>query len=81
VTRPARIASVAFHPLADKLGIVRVTTERSPARLAALVARVAEGKLAVSVERGYRLGEAAEAHRRMETGHVRGKIVFQLGPE
>jgi len=35
-----------------------------------------EGKLRVVIQRAYPLAEAAEAHRAMETGHVRGKIVL-----
>jgi len=32
----------------------------------------------VSIQATYRLEQASEAHRTMETGHVRGKIAFVL---
>jgi enoyl reductase len=74
----SRIATVAFQPLADKLGVVRVSTERSAARLAELTKLYAEDRLRVSIQQTYRLEEAADAHRAMETGHVRGKLVFVI---
>jgi NADPH:quinone reductase-like Zn-dependent oxidoreductase len=36
----------------------------------------AEGKLRISIQQTYRLEEAADAHRLVEGGHVRGKIAF-----
>jgi enoyl reductase len=72
----ARVGTVAFQPLADKLGIARIGTDRSAARLGELTRLHAAGALRVHVEATYGLEQAAEAHRRMETGHVRGKIAF-----
>jgi enoyl reductase len=72
----SRIGTVAFQPLADQLRIARITTERSAARLRELTQLHSRGALRVSIQAVYRLEEAAEAHRVMETGHVRGKIVF-----
>jgi enoyl reductase len=74
----ARVGTVAFQPLADQLGIARITTERSAARLAELTRLHAAGQLRVSIQGTYRLDQAAEAHRVMETGHVRGKLAFVL---
>lgn len=74
----ARVGTVAFQPLADQLGIVRISTERSAARLAELTRLHTAGQLRVSVQGTYRLDQAADAHRVMETGHVRGKIAFVL---
>jgi enoyl reductase len=71
-----RLGTIAFHPLADTLGIRRISSERSAARLAELVMLHTEGKLRVPVQRTYTLAEAPEAHREMEGGHVRGKLVF-----
>jgi enoyl reductase len=76
VHEKSRVATVAFQPLADKLGIARVTTERSSARLSELTQLYANGKLGVSIQTTYRFEQAADAHRAMETGHVRGKIAF-----
>jgi enoyl reductase len=71
-----RIGSIAFQPLAAKLGIAHLSTERSASRLCALTKLYAEGKLRITVQRTYRLEEAADAHRMVEGGHVRGKIAF-----
>jgi enoyl reductase len=71
-----RIGTVAFQPAADELGIRRISTERSATQLAELTKLYAEGKLRVVIQHAYPLAEAAEAHRVMETGHVRGKIVL-----
>lgn len=78
VAQPGRIGTLAFHPLAAQFGIARLSTERSIARLAALVIHYTEGALKVEIERAYPLTDAAAAHHRMETRHVRGKIVFQI---
>ena len=74
----ARVGTVAFQPLADKLGIARISTERSRARLGELVRLYSEKQLRISLQATYRLEEAREAHRAMEAGHVRGKIAFVL---
>lgn len=74
----ARVGTVAFQPLADKLGIARISTERSATRLGELTRLCAAGKMRVPIQATYRLEQASEAHRTMETGHVRGKIAFVL---
>jgi enoyl reductase len=71
-----RIGTVAFQPLAEKLGVARLSTERSASRLGTLTKLYAEGKLRISIQQTYRLEEAADAHRLVEAGHVRGKIAF-----
>jgi enoyl reductase len=73
---PARIGTVAFQPAADQLGVRRLSTDRSVAQLAALTALHTAGRLRVSIHHAYPLAEAAEAHRTVETGHVRGKVVL-----
>lgn len=45
-------------------------------RLSELADLYATGRLRVSIQRAYPLTEAAEAHRAIETGHVRGKLVL-----
>jgi NADPH:quinone reductase-like Zn-dependent oxidoreductase len=45
--------------------------------LDALVALVEKGRLQVDIERVFPLNETADAHRLLETGHVRGKIVLK----
>ncbi|WP_417615871.1 NADP-dependent oxidoreductase [Oceanisphaera sp.] len=46
-------------------------------QLASLVRAVAEQRLRVEVSRVYPLAEGADAHRQIETGHTRGKILLQ----
>ncbi|MFH8381862.1 zinc-binding dehydrogenase [Kitasatospora sp. NPDC018058] len=54
-------------------------SRRSPQRLAELAALVADGKLTVHIRKTLPLAQAAEAHRELETGHGRGKIVLIVG--
>lgn len=46
-------------------------------QLASLVTAVAERRLRVEVSQIYSLAEGADAHRQIETGHTRGKILLQ----
>lgn len=46
-------------------------------QLEQLVQAVAEGRLKVDVSQVYPLAEGAAAHRQIETGHTRGKILLQ----
>ena len=71
-----RVGTITYQPLAKQLEIRRLSTERSVARLTALVRQSSEGCLRVVLQQQYPLGDATEAHRVMETGHVRGKIVL-----
>lgn len=71
-----RIGTTAFQSAAAELGIRRLSTERSAARLRALTDLYATGRLRIVVRHAYALAEAAEAHRQMETGHGYGKIVL-----
>ncbi|SDM37833.1 NADP-dependent oxidoreductase [Nonomuraea jiangxiensis] len=60
----------------QRLGVRRVGTDRSVARLAALTSLYEKGSLIVPIWRQYPLDEAPAAHREIETGHVRGKIAL-----
>lgn len=71
-----RIGTVAFQPAADQLGVRRLSTDRSAAQLSELTALYTAGQLHVSIHHAYPLAEAADAHRAIETGHVRGKVVL-----
>lgn len=71
-----RIGTTAFQPAARELGVQQLSTERSTSRLAELVDLWNEGKLRVDIQRTYPFSEAADAHRAIETGHVRGKLVL-----
>ncbi len=39
---------------------------------------IESGQLTPAVDRTYALGEAAEARRYLEAGHVRGKVVITI---
>ena len=58
---------------------VRLVTRRpSGARLAELAARVEEGAVRPVIDRVFSLEETAEAHRYLETGRARGKVVLNV---
>ncbi|MFC6020175.1 NADP-dependent oxidoreductase [Plantactinospora solaniradicis] len=76
VGSPERVGTVAFQPAAAELGIRRLSTERSAEQLRELTGLYAAGALRVTIDRAYPLAEAASAHRAIETGHARGKIVL-----
>ncbi|WP_018504134.1 NADP-dependent oxidoreductase [Parafrankia discariae] len=76
-----RILTLVEHGRAGELGI-RVTPHlRSAARLAELADLQARGALRVHVRRVVPLADAAEAHRELETGHGRGKVVLAVGTD
>jgi enoyl reductase len=72
----SRVATVAFHPLAQRLEIQQITTSRSLDRLKELIRLYEQGFLSIEIARTFSLGEAKQAHALIETGHVRGKIVI-----
>ena len=49
-------------------------------RLTAIAERLADGRLDIEVATVLPLAEAAQAHRLLEAGHVRGKIVLAVTP-
>lgn len=77
----ARIASIAAFARGPELGIAVLTGAeggqaiRDAAR-PELIKLAAAGQLKVSVDRVFPLEQAAEAHRYLQTGHARGKVVL-----
>ncbi len=77
----SRIATIAGFGRAAELGIAALTGAdggqaiRDAAR-PELLALARDGKLEVIVDRAFPLDEAAEAHRYLQTGHARGKVVL-----
>ncbi|MFI5592663.1 NADP-dependent oxidoreductase [Amycolatopsis sp. NPDC051758] len=71
-----RILTLVDHGRAAELGVLVSKSGRSAARLAELAALYAKGDLRFHVRRVYPYAEAAAAHREIETGHGRGKIVL-----
>jgi enoyl reductase len=76
VTDLSRVGAVAFNPAAERLGVRRLSTERSSQQLAQLTELYSAAKLQIVIQQSYPLEDAAAAHREVETGHVRGKIVL-----
>jgi enoyl reductase len=74
-----RAGTIAGHGMAEQFGIRELGTERSAERLAALVDLYTRGLLRVHVHAAYPLTDAAAAHREVESGHVRGKVVLTTG--
>ncbi|GAA5079421.1 NADPH:quinone reductase-like Zn-dependent oxidoreductase [Thermocatellispora tengchongensis] len=73
-----RIVTIVEHAKAPELGIRIVTGERSAARLAEYARLYAAGELRFLLRAAYPLDRAADAHRDMERGHGRGKIVITV---
>jgi len=74
-----RILTLVEHAKAAELGVRVVQGVRSAERLGRYAALYAEGRLKFPIRRTYRLEEAADAHREIETGHGRGKIAILVG--
>ncbi|RIX29953.1 NADP-dependent oxidoreductase [Amnibacterium setariae] len=53
-----------------------VAVDPDPAGLAGLIALIEAGKLHVQVEETFPFSRVADAHRRLESGHVLGKLVL-----
>ncbi|GAA2625752.1 NADP-dependent oxidoreductase [Dactylosporangium fulvum] len=73
-----RIITLVEHARIEELGLGSIQGQRSAAALAELIGLYAAGRTAWHVRRVYPLAEAAEAHREIETGHGRGKIVLAV---
>jgi NADPH:quinone reductase-like Zn-dependent oxidoreductase len=77
----SRIATIAGFAKAPELGIAVLTEAdggqaiRDGAR-PQLIDLAARGQLEVTIDRTFPLEEAAEAHRYLQTGHARGKVVL-----
>jgi NADPH:quinone reductase-like Zn-dependent oxidoreductase len=73
----ARISSLG-DPRGKELGLRAVDGVRDGKRLAKLLTLSAEGRLAATVRRIFPLHDIVEAHRELESGHGRGKIVVTI---
>jgi NADPH:quinone reductase-like Zn-dependent oxidoreductase len=73
-----RILTLVEHEQAEKLGIRLTPHLRSAARLAELVDLHRRGELRIHVRKTFPLADAADAHREVETGHGRGKVVLTI---
>jgi NADPH:quinone reductase-like Zn-dependent oxidoreductase len=75
-----RILTLVDHERAASLGVRVVEGVRSASRLASLADLYAKGELRVHVRSTYPLERAPDAHRELEKGHGRGKIVLLVAP-
>ncbi|NGO66880.1 NADP-dependent oxidoreductase [Streptomyces boncukensis] len=74
----SRIATLVDHEAAAELGVIGVRGRRSLDHLRELAGLYAEGRLRITVRARYPLEQIAQAHRDVETGHGRGKVVVVL---
>lgn len=74
----SRIGTIVAYDLADQLGVRWIRSNRSSSRLAELVDLYSQGKLDIHIRQTFPLNQAAEAHREIETGHGRGKVVLMV---
>ncbi|RKN51341.1 NADP-dependent oxidoreductase [Micromonospora endolithica] len=78
LARPARLISTADPEHVARVGGSYLFVKPSTADLGVLAGLVDAGRLAVQVRRSFPLAEAADAHRLVEAGHVRGKVVLEV---
>ncbi len=75
---PARIGTLVDFEDVQRLGVQAIRSQRSRERLQALVDLHDAGQLRVHVRDIYPLAYAAVAHRDVENGHGRGKVVLMV---
>ncbi|GIP36633.1 NADP-dependent oxidoreductase [Paenibacillus sp. J2TS4] len=73
-----RIGSIVAFDLSEELGTIPIRSKRSVSRLSELTKMYEQGLLRVVISQTFPLHQAADAHRAVETGHVRGKIVLTV---
>jgi len=75
---PSRIDTIANFEAVEKYGVKGEGSAAgaSAGVLAALAWLVAAGELEIPIEAAYPLDQVQDAYRRLERGHVRGKIVL-----
>lgn len=71
-----RISTIADPAAAAALGVRFLQTRRSREQLLELLALYRAGQLQVRIWKAFPMTDAAHAHREVETGHVRGKVVL-----
>ncbi|MGW4898559.1 NADP-dependent oxidoreductase [Kitasatospora sp. NPDC004240] len=76
VADPRRIGTIVDPAAAERVGARWLRSDRTAARLGELVELWEAGRLRLEVAGAFPLERAADAHRLVETGHVRGKVVL-----
>lgn len=74
----ARIVTLVRPPLAKQYGITMTFGTRAAETVAQVVGLAARGDLDLPIARRFALADLAEAHRLMEAGGQRGKLVLPL---
>jgi NADPH:quinone reductase-like Zn-dependent oxidoreductase len=74
-----RIASIIDPGVKERPGGLYVFVRPDGAQLAELGRMADEGRLTVHVQETFPLERAADAHAVLEEGHVRGKLVLEIG--
>lgn len=75
-----RVGTIGDYRGAQQYGVRMLGGTRTAARLAELAELHIEGKLRVHIQAAYPFAQAAQAHRDVESGHVRGKVVLVSEP-
>jgi NADPH:quinone reductase-like Zn-dependent oxidoreductase len=76
---PTRVATVAdFTAYALGVHVADVSTGRAGYALQEAASLFEDGRFLVAVEEEFAVKDAAQAHRRSEQGHVRGKLVITV---
>ncbi|HEX5596948.1 MAG TPA: NADP-dependent oxidoreductase [Micromonosporaceae bacterium] len=73
-----RIRTMIDDEIAAELGIPTLAPKRSSEQLETVAELYARGKIKLHIRQAFPLAEAAAAHRSIETGHGRGKIVLLI---
>jgi NADPH:quinone reductase-like Zn-dependent oxidoreductase len=74
----SRVVTMIADEAARELGLPEVAGARSAERLAELVGLYEQGGVDIHIRRAHPLKEASEAHRDVESGHGRGKVVLTV---
>ncbi|WP_308402255.1 NADP-dependent oxidoreductase [Streptomyces sp. AN091965] len=74
----SRVATMVADEEAERLGVPLLRGTRTAERLAEVTALYAKGLLRVHLRAAHPLQEAAAAHRAVESGHGRGKVVLTV---
>jgi len=76
VENKERVGTIGDFMGSRQHGVAMLGGTRTAERLSELAGLHTEGKLRIHIQTSYPFSRAAEAHREVETGHVRGKIVL-----
>jgi len=77
---PERVITLSDPAAADYGVMLSVATPgRAPGALDETIALLAEGRLRLRAHRTMPMQQAAEAHRQLESGNVRERIILTLG--